>query len=133
MTARVRCPTCDREVAVVGSNRLARHSRSGFRGNGYETWPCYQTWPCEGAGTDAALPLAIERARVAASRAKTASADIVCREERRAAEVALIMRLTQQKIDAYDSATQRERDALAAQEREVADAEAALAALRGAT
>ena len=127
MTARVRCPACEREVAVVGSNRLARHSRSGFRGNGYETWVC------EGAGADATLPLAVERARVAASRADFTRDTIARREAGREAEVALAARLARQKIDAYDGATQRERDALAVQEREIADAEAALAALRGAT
>lgn len=127
MTARVRCAACERVVAVLTSNRLARHSRSGFRGNGYETWTC------EGAGTDAALPLAVERARVAPLRADFLRDAIARREAARAAEVELRMSLAQQKIAAYDDATQRERDALAAQEREIADAEAALAALRGAT
>tara|TARA_R110002126_G_scaffold214371_1_gene360644 strand:+ start:1192 stop:1575 length:384 start_codon:yes stop_codon:yes gene_type:complete len=127
VTARVRCLACEREVAVLTSNRLARHSRSGFRGNGYESWPC------EGAGTDAALPLAVERARVAPMRADALRDTIARREAARAAEVALRMSLAQQQVDAYDTATQRERDALAAQEREIADADAALAALRGAT
>ena len=127
MTARVRCPACEREVAVLTSNRLARHSRSGFRGNGYETWTC------EGTGADATLPLAVERARLAPMRAASLRDAIARREACRAAEVALRMSLAQKQVDAYDAATQRERDALAAQEREVADAEAALAALRGAT
>lgn len=127
MTARVRCLACEREVAVLTSNRLARHSRSGFRGNGYESWVC------EGAGTDAALPLAVERARLAPMRAESIRAAIARREAGRAAEVELRMSLAQKQVDAYDTATQRERDALAAQEREIADADAALAALRGAT
>ena len=127
MTARVRCPECGREFAVLTSNRLARHKRSGFRGNGYESWTC------EGAGTDAALPLAVERARVAPMRADALRDAIARREAARAAEVELRMSLAQRQVDAYDAATQRERDALAAQEREIADAEAALAALRGAT
>ena len=127
MTARVRCPACGRGFAVLTSGRLARHSRSGFRGNGYESWVC------EGAGADAALPLAVERARLAPMRAESIRAAIARREAGRAAEVELRMSLARQKIDAYDTATQRERDALAAQECEIADAEAALAALRGAT
>lgn len=127
MTARVRCPACEREVAVLSSNRLARHSRSGFRGNGYETWPC------EGSLADAALPLAVERARLAPMRAASLRDAIARREAARAAEVEMHMVLARQKIAAYDTATQRERDALAAQEREIADADAALAALRGAT
>ena len=127
MSARARCPECGREFAVLSSNRLARHSRHGFRGNGYESWPC------EGSLADAALPLAVERARVAASRADSTRDTIARREAHRADEVASIMRLAQKQVDAYDTATQRERDALAAQEREIADADAALAALRGAT
>lgn len=127
MTARVRCPACEHAVAVLSSGRLARHSRSGFRGNGYESWPC------EGSLADAALPLAVERARVAPMRANALRAAIARREAARAAEVELRMSLARQQVDAYDTATQRERDALAAQEREIADAEAALAALRGAT
>ena len=127
MTARVRCAACERVVAVLTSNRLARHSRSGLRGNGYESWVC------EGAGADAALPLAVERARLAPMRAASTRDTIARREAERAAEVALRMSLARQHVAAYDAATQRERDALAAQEREIADAEAALAALRGAT
>ena len=127
MTARVRCAACERVVAVLTSNRLARHSRSGLRGNGYESWVC------EGAGADAALPLAVERARLAPLRADALRDAIARREAARAAEVEMHMVLARQKIDAYDTATQRERDALAAQEREIADADAALAALRGAT
>ena len=127
MTARVRCAACERVVAVLTSSRLARHSRHGFRGNGYESWVC------EGAGTDAALPLAVERARLAPLHAASIRAAIARREAARAAEVEMHMVLARQKIAAYDTATQRERDALAAQECEIADAEAALAALRGAT
>jgi hypothetical protein len=112
---------------VLGSNRLARHSRSGFRGNGYETWVC------EGAGADAALPLAIERARLAPLHAASIRREIARREAGRAAEVELVTTLAQKKIAAYDAATQCEREALAAQEREIADADTALAALRGAT
>lgn len=112
---------------MLGSNSLARHSRGALRGNRFETWTC------EGTGADATLPLAIERARLAPLHAASIRREIARREARRADEVALIMRLAQQKVEAYDAATQRERDALAAQEREIADADTALAALRGAT
>ena len=114
---------------MIGSNSLARHSRSGFRGNRFE----FETWTCEGTGADATLPLAIERARLAPLHAASIRREIARREAGRAAEVELVTTLAQQKIAAYDATTQRERDALAAQEREIADADAALAALRGAT
>lgn len=127
MSDRVRCPSCDREVAVLGSNGLARHSHSGLRGNRFETWTC------EGTGADATLPLAIERARLAPLHAASIRREIARREAGRAAEVELVTTLAQHKIAAYDAATQREREALAAQEREIAAAEAALATMRGAT
>ena len=127
MTARVRCPLCGRKVAVLSSGRLSHHKRFDWcRDNGHEPWVC------EGAGADATLPLAIERAQVAREVADEMRREIAERVEARDDVVDLHMSLAQQKITAYDAATQRERDALAAQEREIADAEAALAALRGA-
>jgi len=123
----VRCPECDREVAARLDGRVQKHTRSGFRGNGWETWPC------GGSNADAALPLAVARARAAELTASSARSDLAYREARRADEVARIMLLAQQNVDAYDAATQRDRDRLAAKDRAAADADAAVAALRGAT